>query len=103
MVWRSMKSPSSFNAASLYHATSEYLRRTNSRTRDPGASAISSMVQVMASVEQEKVRKLLHMAESISIAFDDRKNLRVFRARLAFREDCSVVGLKLCLGITSKT
>ena len=87
MLWRFLKTPASFKAASLYQSTSEYLRRTNSRTRDPSASALSCMVDVMAEVERKKTRKLLDTAESISIGVDDRKHYRLFRARLAFAED----------------
>jgi hypothetical protein len=64
-VWRSMKSPVSFRAASLFHGTAEFLRRTNGRTKDPSAEAMTSMVKVMAESQKDAARQLLMKATQL--------------------------------------
>ena len=42
LIW----TPLSFKAASKFHASAEFLQRTNGRSKDPGAAALAAMMNL---------------------------------------------------------
>ncbi|CAJ1449813.1 unnamed protein product [Effrenium voratum] len=98
VVCRAIWSPVSFRAASLFHATSEFMRRTNNRIKDPEPRALAAMLSVMAEVERKKCRDLLRASSAVTILMDDRKEWRLIQARVSHKsEDGSAMASSLVL------
>ena len=98
-VWRSIRSPASFNAAAANHATASFLRRSNNRTKDVSPEAFKSMIGIMARCEKTRIRNYLKQAECISICMDDRGEFRSIHARCAYMDGEQIVSKLVILGI----